>query len=299
MKYTEEMILQSPSGYCMPFEEEKNKEVTLSKGYGELKDTVTGETSFNHGIDFNASHRPLAAVASGVVSSIGTDKEHGVYIVIRYGKYEVTYAHLANIFIRFGQKVKAGQTVAISGNDLHMEVAFDGEELNPIEFLTMLYGNIQALRKAGHEATHEFIQFDGEMKTRYDRDKEEIEELMIRFLPVYMEDLFRGAYTVPEYTEQSLLIGKPGKDFIRAYTVPEYTEQSLRNVFAVGATKNYFFEKMPSMANPLGIGSRALPLASKVQNLLIADFLNYLALRHNVYLSTMGEEVKKNFNPRP
>ena len=28
MKYTEEMILQSPSGYCMPFEEEKNKEVT-------------------------------------------------------------------------------------------------------------------------------------------------------------------------------------------------------------------------------------------------------------------------------
>ena len=276
MKYTEEMILQSPSGYCMPFEEEKNKEVTLSKGYGELKDTVTGETSFNHGIDFNASHRPLAAVASGVVSSIGTDKERGVYVVIRYGKYEVTYAHLANIFIRFGQKVKAGQTVAISGNDLHMEVAFDGEELNPIEFLTMLYGNIQALRKAGHEATHEFIQFDGEMKTRYDRDKEEIEELMIRFLPVYMEDLFRGAYTVPEYTEQSL-----------------------RNVFAVGATKNYFFEKMPSMANPLGIGNRALPLASKVQNLLIADFLNYLALRHNVYLSTMGEEVKKNFNPRP
>ena len=55
---------------------------------------------------------------------------------------------------------------------------------------------------------------------------------------------------------------------------------------------------MPSMANPLGIGGRALPLAGKVQNLLIADFLNYLALRHNVYLSTMSEEVKKNFNPR-
>ena len=275
MKYTEEMILQSPSGYCMPFEEEKNKEVTLSKGYGEQKDAVTGETSFHHGINFHASHRPLAAVASGVVSSIGTDKEHGVYIVIRYGKYEVTYAHLANIFIRFGQKVKAGQTVAISGNDLHMEVAFDGEELNPIEFLTMLYGNIQALGKSGHSAAHEFTPFDGEIKTRYDHDKEEIEELMLRFLPVYMEDLFRGEYIVPEYTEQSL-----------------------RNVFTVGAAKNYFFESMPSMANPLGIGGRALPLAGKVQNLLIADFLNYLALRHNVYLSTMSEEVKKNFNPR-
>lgn len=275
MKYTEEMILQSPSGYCMPFEEDKNKEVTLSKGYGEQKDAVTGETSFHHGIDFNASHRPLAAVASGIVSSIGTNKEHGVYIVIRYGKYEVTYAHLANVFVRFGQKVKAGQTVAISGNDLHMEVAFDGEELNPIEFLTMLYGNIQALGKSGNRTINEFIPFDGEVKTRYDRDKEEIEELMIRFLPAYMEDLFRGAYSVPEYTEQSL-----------------------RNIFSIGASKNYFFETVPSMANPLGIGNRSLPLACKVQNLLIADFLNYLALRHDVYLSTMSEELKKNFNPR-
>lgn len=274
MKYTEEMILQSPSGYCMPFEEEKNKEVTLSKGYGEQKDAVTGKTSFHHGIDFNVSHRPLAAVASGVVSGIVTDKERGVYIVIRYGKYEVAYTNLANVFVRFGQTVKAGQTVAISGNDLHMEVAFDGEELNPIEFLTMLYGNIQALGKSGNRTINEFTPFDGEVKTRYDRDKEEIEELMIRFLPTYMEDLFRGAYSVPEYTEQSL-----------------------RNIFSIGASKNYFFETMPSMGNPLGIGNRSLPLACKVQNLLIADFLNYLALRHNVYLSTMSEELKKNFTP--
>ena len=27
MKYTEEMILQSESGYCMPFEERKGKEM--------------------------------------------------------------------------------------------------------------------------------------------------------------------------------------------------------------------------------------------------------------------------------
>lgn len=198
-----------------------------------------------------------------------------MYLIIRYGKYEVTYAGLFNLFVRFGQAVKAGQIAAVSGNDLYMEVSFAGEELNPIEFLTMLYGNIQALRKAGHETAYEFVGFDGEMKTKYDRDKEEIEELMIRFLPAYMRDLLLGEYIVPEYTEQSL-----------------------RNVFSTGAAKNYFFETMPSMANPLGIGSRALPLASKVQNLLIADFLNYLALRHNVYLSTLDEEVKKNFTPR-
>jgi hypothetical protein len=35
MQYTEEMILQSKSGYCMPFEEQPDKEVAMTLGYGE------------------------------------------------------------------------------------------------------------------------------------------------------------------------------------------------------------------------------------------------------------------------
>ena len=57
--------------------------------------------------------------------------------------------------------------------------------------------------------------------------------------------------------------------------------------------REYFYENMPSMANPLGLGHKSIPLVSKVQNLLIADFLHYLALRHNVYLSTMSGDIKK------
>ena len=41
-------------------------------------------------------------------------------------------------------------------------------------------------------------------QTDYEKDKREIEELMLRFLPYYMEDLRRGAYKLPEHTEQSL-----------------------------------------------------------------------------------------------
>ena len=275
MKYTEEMILHSPSGYCMPFEEEENREVSMSCGYGEQKDPVTGETAFHHGVTFIACHRPLSAVASGIVSAIGNDKRRGVYLTARYGRYEVTYAHLSNVYARFSQEVRAGQTVALSGDDLYMETAFDGEELNPIEFLTMLYGNIQALRQSGEADAYGQSRIDGGIRTDYDRDREEIERLMLRFLPQYMEDLFRGSYAVPEYTEQSL-----------------------RNVFTVGASKDYFFETMPSMSNPLGLGRRSLPLAGKVQNLLIADFLNYLALRHDIFLSTTGGELKKNSAPK-
>ena len=212
----------------MPFEEPIKQDVQMSLGYGEQKNPVTGETFFHHGIDFSVNHYLLSAVATGTVSAIGSDAEHGIYQTIRYGKYEVTYRHLSNVFANFSQSVKAGQTIAISGDLLHMEVRFDGEAL------------------------------------------------MLRFLPSYFEDLQQGAYSLPEHTEQSL-----------------------RNIFSLGASKHYFYETMPSMANPLGIGNRCMPLATKVQNLLIADFLNYLAMRHQVYLSTMDEVLKKNSKSKP
>ena len=69
MKYTEEMILRSPSGYCMPFEE-REKSVELSLRYGKQKHPVTGEEFFHHGLDFKASNYLLSALASGTVSGI-------------------------------------------------------------------------------------------------------------------------------------------------------------------------------------------------------------------------------------
>lgn len=270
MKYTEEMILHSDSGYCMPFEEPRGKDVELSLGYGEQVHPTTGEKFFHHGIDFKARCYMLSAVASGIVSGVGNDPVHGICQTVRYGGYEVTYGHLSNVFAQFGQRVEAGQTVALSGERLHIEVKFKGEELNPIEFLTMLYGNIKALQETDGNGPAGFYDTETGVTNDYEKDQREIEELMLRFLPLYMEDLQRGAYTVPAHTEQSL-----------------------RHIFTMGAMKEYFYEQMPSIANPLGLGRKAMPLASKVQNLLIADFLNYLALRHEVYLSTMGGEVKK------
>lgn len=272
MKYTEEMILHSASGYCMPFEETQGKDVDMSLDYGEQTHPTTGERFFHHGVDFNIKCYALSAVASGIVTAIANTPERGISQTIRYGMYEVTYAHLSNVFAGFGQRVRAGQTVALSGDMLHMEVRFKGEELNPLEFLTMLYGNVKAVQHNGTGGMPDFPAFEMTMPTDYEQDREEIERLMMRFLPVYMQDLQRGHYSLPQRTEQSL-----------------------RHIFTMGAAKEYFYENVPSMSNPLGLGQKAVPLACKVQNLLIADFLNYLALQHGVYLSTMAEEVKKNF----
>ena len=232
---------------------------------------------FHHGVDFSAPHYLLSAVASGTVSGIGTDSVHGTYQVIRYGDYEVVYGHLSNILAGYGESVRAGQTVSVSGDILHMETKYKGEELDPIEFLTMIYGNIKSLeRKKTAFDDQELAAIAEGVRTSYEKDREEIEELMLRFFPVYLSDLSNGAYSLPQRTEAAL-----------------------RNILTMASSRNYFFESMPSMENPMGLGRRSVPLAAKVQNLLIADFLNYLALIHGTYLSTWDEGLKKKPGTRP
>ena len=253
MDYIKEMNLASASGYCMPFEE-RDGEVKMLLGYGEQHHPKTGEKFFHHGVDFGTHRYILAAVADGVVTGIGSNPTHGLFQVTRYGKYEVTSAHL----------------VAISGDLLHMEVRYDGEEINPIDFLAMLYGNLRMMRQQGHTGMPDFETIEMDIPTDYDDDQDEVEELMLRFYPDYLSEIGSGMYRVPEHTAQSL-----------------------RNIFSLSAIRNYFYEVIPSLANPLGIGTRAMPIAAKVQNLLISDFLNYLAFRHGVFLSTLDGNGKK------
>lgn len=116
MEYTQEMNLQSESGYCMPFNDRK-EEVVLTRAYGKQEDG-----SFNHGIDLVADRYVLRAVADGIVTAIGTDREHGLYQTARYGKYDVTYGGIRNAMVAFGKRVKAGSILSISGSTLHLEV---------------------------------------------------------------------------------------------------------------------------------------------------------------------------------
>ena len=99
---------------------------------------------------------------------------------------------------------------------------------------------------------------------------------MLRFFPAYLKDLGSGAYRLPQRTEQSL-----------------------RNMLMMASARNYFFEMIPSMENPMGLGRRSIPMAAKVQNLLLEDFLGYLALVHGTYLSTWDEGLKKKPSTRP
>lgn len=262
-------MLQSQSGYCMPFEE-RNNNVQLLLGYGKQKHPATGEEFFHHGVDFHAPHYLLSALATGQITGIGKDGIHGITLTMQFGNYEVLYGHLSSVYAQFGKYVKAGQTVAVSHDILHMEVRYNGQEIDPLEFVTMLYGNIKTQQFELSGGEEQFAVPDMEVHNDYESNEEEIEELMMRFFPMYMGDLIASRYMVPSQTELSL-----------------------RNLFSLSAIKECFFETIPNMANPLGMGRKSIPLITKAQNLLIGDFLNYLALRQHVFLSTMSLNEKK------
>ena len=271
-----ELFLESPSGFMMPFVFADGTEVQQLLGYGEQTHPISGERFDHKGIDFVADHIPLLAVASGTVVGVGNDAIHEDFIITRYGKFEVKYGHVQEIYCRYGTNVVAGQQIAQSGAFLHFEVRVDGQAINPEDFLSMLFGNVAQLESMGIKGHPQLVSFNVPVRTDYDQDQGEIIDLMLRWFPTYLNDMRLGAY-LPS----------------------DRLEQSLRNIFSQAAEKNYFFEEIPAVSNPLGLSARGGALAGKVQNLIIGDFLSYLATRHNVYVSTWGDAQKKKFMSSP
>ena len=136
----------------------------------------------------------------------------------------------------------------------------------------MIYGNIQQLAAMGVKGQYRLANMGVKVSTKYDAVQDDLLQMMIRWLPAYFNDIRLGNYAPPSRMEQSL-----------------------RNIFAQSADHNYFFETIPSLSNPLGLTGRGAPLASKVQNLLLEDFLNYMGLCHKVFLPGWDDDQKKNF----
>lgn len=268
MEYNKEMFLESPSGFMMPFTATKEDSIQISLGYGDQVHPQTGE-HFNHaGYDFAVQHVPLYAMASGVVSGLGNDPVHEQFIICRYGNYDVKYGHIDRPFVNYGQALKAGQSVAMSGDFLHFEVRFKGEVLDPKVFIDLIYGNIMQLSAMGMNNMPGMKQ----PVTSYDSIQDDVLDMMLRYWPSYMNALQTGRYAPPFRLQQGM-----------------------RQLLAQAAAQNSFFEEMPSIGNPLGLGTKSIPLIGQVQDYLISDFLSYVAMSHGLYPPSWDENQKKNF----
>lgn len=86
---------------------------------------------------------PIYAAESGVAEKVGQGRGYGNVIIINHGGGKKTvYAHLSKFFIRQGQSVSKGQTIAMmgctgwcTGTHLHFEVIINGSKVNPLSYL--------------------------------------------------------------------------------------------------------------------------------------------------------------------
>ncbi len=101
---------------------------------------------FRHtGIDIDGDvGSPVYAADSGVVESVVYARYgYGFHVVINHGGgRETLYAHNARMYVKPGQSVKRGQTIAVvgltgrtTGAHLHFEVIVNGGKRNPLSYL--------------------------------------------------------------------------------------------------------------------------------------------------------------------
>lgn len=128
----------------------KMSEFWLSSFFGPRK-KPNGTWGFHHGVDMAAMKgTPVHAAQDGQVIEAGFGKGFGKTIVISHThKYKTRYAHLNEMLVVAGQKVKQGQLIGRVGNTgsvrskpgrdashLHFEVYLFGKAVNPMPYLS-------------------------------------------------------------------------------------------------------------------------------------------------------------------
>ena len=116
----------------------------LSSSFGFRSDPFTGRSKRHTGVDFALDPgNPVYATGDGVVESVKFEFfGYGNQVVVDHGfGYKTRYAHLKNIGVVEGMKVKRGECIGESGNSgrssgphLHYEVLYRDAYVNPANY---------------------------------------------------------------------------------------------------------------------------------------------------------------------
>ena len=112
----------------------------ITSDYGKRQNPTGENEQFHKGVDIAVEENtPVSAVYNGVVTGCTVSQSYGVKLSFRTDNgYDIVYAHLNKIFVKEGDKVEKGQTIALSGSTgdstgphLHIEISKNGESANP------------------------------------------------------------------------------------------------------------------------------------------------------------------------
>ncbi len=112
-------------------------------GYGMRTHPVLGVKRMHNGIDIiTNTGTKVKAPGKGKVSFAGRNGGYGICVEIDHGYgYKTIFAHLSEIKVKLGQKIKRGDIIALTGNTglstgphLHYEIHHKGKKLDPEDF---------------------------------------------------------------------------------------------------------------------------------------------------------------------
>ena len=136
IKNQKDIYRATPTGWPIPGK--------ISSGYGTRSHPVYDEPRVHSGIDISApTGTEVTVTADGVVALAGRTDGGGIVVIVEHGHgFRTAYAHNSKSLVQVGQRVKRGDTIALSGSTgtstgphLHYEVWKDGAHSNPANYL--------------------------------------------------------------------------------------------------------------------------------------------------------------------
>ncbi len=123
------------------------KESQVMSGFGYRYHPILRTRRMHSGIDISArKNTPIYATGDGVVRVAGRNPEgmsgYGVVVVVDHGYgFQTLYAHMGEVKVRVGQRVKRGEQIGTMGSTgmstgvhLHYEVIQNGKKVDPVYF---------------------------------------------------------------------------------------------------------------------------------------------------------------------
>lgn len=123
----------------------------ITSYFGERTDPISGENDMHNAIDIAVKEGTCVAAANdGIVTETGYDSTKGHYIwLVHKNGTETFYCHNSQILVNEGTVIRAGETIAFSGNTgystgphLHFAIKKDGKFVDPLDYLKTKDGTI-------------------------------------------------------------------------------------------------------------------------------------------------------------